>query len=153
KVGSMNASVVIPSYNAGPQLRRLLRSLAHCRLDAGDHLEVVVVDDGSTDGTGDLVAELAPPFALTYLFLPRAPASGRAAARNAGIGKASGDVVVMVDADQVVEPGFLAAHLRYHRLHPDLVVVGPRGDLGDGAYDDERLAGEFSFAALPAVVG
>lgn len=149
----MDVSVVIPSYNAGPQLRRLLTSLAHCGLDAGDSLEAVVVDDGSTDGTEDLLDGLAARFELTYLFLPRTTASGRAAARNAGIEKASGEVLVMVDADQIVEPDFIAAHTRYHRLRTDLVVVGPRRDLGDGAYDDERLAREFSTAAMPAVVG
>jgi GT2 family glycosyltransferase len=149
----MDVSIVIPSYNAGPQLRRLLFSLAHNRLEPGDSFDVVVVDDGSTDDTKEVVGNLALPYPVTYLHLPRTPASGRAAARNAGIEKASGDVVVMVDADQIVEPHFLASHIGYHRLRTDLVVAGPRGDLGAGSFDDERLAQEFSFAALPEVVG
>ncbi|WP_190214737.1 glycosyltransferase [Kitasatospora indigofera] len=149
----MNISVVVPSYNAGPQVRRLLSCLALCELDAGDSFEVVVVDDGSDDGTGELLTALAPRYPLEYLFLPRTSASGRAAARNAGIRAASGDVVVLVDADQVVEPGFLAAHARYHRLRTDLVVAGPRGDMAEGEIDDERLAREFSLDAMPEIVG
>ncbi|MFJ6200067.1 glycosyltransferase [Micromonospora sp. NPDC092111] len=151
--GGLRISVVVPSYDSGPQVRRLLRCLALCELDAGDSLEVVVVDDGSTDDTGDLLAGLDLPYPLAYLFLPRTSASGRAAARNAGVGKASGDVVVLVDADQIVAPGFVAAHARYHRLRTDLVVAGPRGDLAPGAIDDERLAREFSLDAMPEVVG
>ncbi|MGI5401452.1 glycosyltransferase [Streptomyces sp. CA-135486] len=149
----MNISVVVPSYNTGPQVRLLLLCLAQCELDVGDSLEVVVVDDGSTDDTGDLLVELELTYPLTYVFLPRTPASGRAAARNAGIAKAFGDVVVMVDADQIVEPNFIAAHARFHRLRTDLVVVGPRGDLGEGVIDDERLAREFSLEGMPEIVG
>ncbi|GAB3838158.1 glycosyltransferase family 2 protein [Dactylosporangium cerinum] len=144
----MSISVVIPSYNAGPQVSRLLQDLAACAVDPGDSIEVVVADDGSTDGTDDLLAGLSLPYQLTYLYLPRTEASGRATARNAAIGKASGDVIVMLDADQTVEPGFLAAHAAYHRLRPDLVVAGPRGDLVDGelaGWDGRELVmAEFS---------
>lgn len=150
---SLRISVVIPSYNAGPQVARLLRCLALCELDPGDSLEVVVVDDGSTDDTAARLAGMDLPFPLVNLFLPRTSGSGRAVARNAGIGKASGDLVLLADADQIVGPGFIAAHARFHRLRTDLVVAGPRGDLADGPVDDERLAREFTFDAMPAVVG
>jgi glycosyltransferase involved in cell wall biosynthesis len=149
----MEISVVIPSYNTGPQVHRLLRCLALCELDPGDVLEVVVVDDGSTDDTSDLLSGVTLPYPLTYLFLPRTSASGRAAARNAGIRQASGDVVVMADADQIVDSRFIAEHARYHRMRTDLVVLGPRGDLGEGVIDDERLARQFSLDAIPQVVG
>ncbi|MFF4501678.1 glycosyltransferase family 2 protein [Streptomyces sp. NPDC001401] len=148
----MKVSVVIPSYNAGEQLGRLLLSLTWCRLDAGDSLEVIVVDDGSTDGTRELVAGVGGDLDLVYIFLPRSAASGRAAARNVGIEKASGELVVMVDADQICEPGFVAAHVGFHRLREDLVVVGPRRDLGEGRFDDARLAAGFARSAIPEVV-
>ncbi|GLK99202.1 glycosyltransferase [Dactylosporangium matsuzakiense] len=149
----LRISVVIPSYNAGPQVTRLLRCLALCELDPGDSIEAVVVDDGSHDDTAERLAALELPFPLVNLFLPRTSASSRAVARNAGIGKASGDVVLMADADQIVTPAFVAAHARYHRLRGDLVVAGPRGDLADGPVDEERLAREFTFDAMPAVLG
>ncbi|MDH6108211.1 GT2 family glycosyltransferase [Kitasatospora sp. MAP12-15] len=148
----MKVSVVIPSYNARTQLGRLLRCLAGCWLDAGDSLEVVVADDGSTDGTGDLVSEFTADLDLVYVFLPRSPTSGRAAARNAGIEKASGELVLMADADQLCGPDFVLEHLRFHRLRDDLVVVGPRHDLADGPFDDARLAQGFALSALPEVV-
>jgi glycosyltransferase involved in cell wall biosynthesis len=147
----VNIDIVIPAFNARPHVQRLLRCLAHNVLDPGDSFEVIVVDDGSTDGTGDAIGAMVLPFVVTYLYLPRSPESGRAAARNAGIAKANGDVVLMVDADQVVVPDFVAAHIRYHRLRDDLVVVGPRGDLGDGEFDDERLAREFTLDAFPEI--
>ncbi|MGF1425352.1 glycosyltransferase family 2 protein [Kitasatospora sp. LaBMicrA B282] len=148
----MRVSVVIPSYNSRDQLGRLLRCLTGCQLGAGDSLEVVVADDGSTDGTGELVAQFTAELDLVYLFLPRGAASGRAAARNAGIEKAGGELIVMADADQLCGPGFILEHLRYHRLRDDLVVVGPRHDLADGRFDDARLARGFDLAALPDVV-
>jgi GT2 family glycosyltransferase len=148
----VNIDVVIPSYNAGHHARRLLHCLAHNEVAPGDSVEVILVDDGSTDGTGDLIDGVELPFPLTYLYRPRTAESGRAAARNAGIAKGSGDLVLMADADQVVVPGFIAAHASYHKLSDDLVVVGPRGDLAEGDYDDERLALEYTPEALPEVI-
>ncbi|MFC7381394.1 glycosyltransferase family 2 protein [Sphaerisporangium rhizosphaerae] len=147
----MKVSVVIPAFNARSKLRLLLYTLAHSVLDPEDSFEVVVADDGSTDGTGEMVAELSGHDDLTYLYLPRTERSSRAAARNAAIAKATGELVVMVDADTVVGPAFLAEHVRYHRLRNDLVVIGARPDLGDGDFDEERLRREFAFDAMPAV--
>jgi GT2 family glycosyltransferase len=149
----VKASVVVPAYNEGKSIGRLLRGLAQSRIDPADSLEVVVVDDGSTDDTGRVVAEFSPDLDLNYLFLPRTPASGRAAARNAGIQKATGELVVMVDSDQVCGPDLVGEHLRYHRQHEDLVVVGPRHDLAEGLFDDERLAHGFDSSSLPDVLG
>ncbi|MEU3169684.1 glycosyltransferase [Streptosporangium sp. NPDC006930] len=147
----MKVSVVIPAFNVRSKLRLLLYTLAHSVLDPEDSFEIVVADDGSTDGTGEMVAELAGRDNLTYLHLPRTDRSSRAAARNAGIAKATGELIVMVDADTVVGPTYLAEHVRYHRLRNDLVVIGPRPDLGDGDFDEERLRREFTFDAMPAV--
>lgn len=147
----MKVSIVIPAWNARDQLKLLLLTLAHSVVDPADSIEVVVADDGSADGTGEMIAGLSLPLDLTYLYLPRTERSSRAAARNAGIAKATGELVVMVDADQVVGPRFVAEHVRYHRLRDDLVVVGPRPDLGDGEFDVDRLAREFTFDALPAI--
>ena len=147
----MLISVVIPAFNARDELRVLLRTLAHTVLDAGDSVEVIVADDGSTDGTGEMLSALSLPFPLVNVYLPRNDRSSRAAARNAAIARAGGAVTVMVDADQVVGPTFIREHVRYHRMRDDLVVVGPRPDLGDGAFDEELLAEEFSFEAMPPV--
>jgi len=144
-------SIVIPAFNAGRELRILLFCLNHSRLTPPDSLEVIVVDDGSTDGTGDMVASFPAKFDLLYTFLPRTERSSRSAARNAGIAVAGGELLIMADADQIVTPTFVEEHLRYHRLRRDLVVVAPRADLRDGRVDEEVLAEQFSFAALPPI--
>jgi len=90
-------SVIVPAFNEAVNIERSVRSL-----DSSDYpeLEVLVVDDGSTDGTGDLVEQLDLP--RTRLL--RQQNAGKPAALNHGIEEASHDIVVMVDADTVFEP-------------------------------------------------
>jgi glycosyltransferase involved in cell wall biosynthesis len=147
----MRVSIVIPALNAAPQLRRLLLCLQHSTVASKDMLQVVVVDDGSTDGTADLVLSFPARFDLRYAFVPRTTRSSRAAARNVGVAAADGDLVILVDADQIVAPTFVEEHLCYHRLRSDLVVIGPRVDLSGDDFDDTLLARNFTMAALPPV--
>ena len=90
-------SIVVPAFNEAVGIERAVRSLA-----ASDYpeLEVVVVDDGSTDGTGDLVEQLDLPNVVVL----RQPNSGKPAALNHGVAATQHDVIVMVDADTVFEP-------------------------------------------------
>lgn len=149
----MKASVVIPAYNSKQGVEICLLSLIHQRIADDDSFEVVVVDDGSSDGTRDVVRGRHYPFELNYVHRPRGPESGRAAARNAGIREASGELIVMVDADQMLPPDFLAEHIRYHMHHAAMVVLGPRHHLGEGRFDVDRLARGFTLEAVPQVVG
>jgi GT2 family glycosyltransferase len=130
----------------------LLRSLGSSRLDKEDTLEVVIADDGSSDNTSVIVKEFNADFSLVYVFLPRSVTSGRASARNAGIESASGEVVMLVDADQVCAPGFVAEHIRYHRQRTDLVVVGPRHDLASEPSGDAGRVEFFTAPSFPQVV-
>jgi cellulose synthase/poly-beta-1,6-N-acetylglucosamine synthase-like glycosyltransferase/peptidoglycan/xylan/chitin deacetylase (PgdA/CDA1 family) len=89
-------SVVVPAYNERVGIEGTLRSLL-----AGVHpVEVIVVDDGSTDGTADLVASLRLP-GVTLL---RQANAGKPAALNAGIARARHDLLVLVDGDTRFEP-------------------------------------------------
>jgi GT2 family glycosyltransferase len=115
--------------------------------------EVIVVDDGSTDGTGDLVRGLESGYPLDYVHRPRDADSCRAAARNLGLEYATGELVVLLDGDEVVPPGFLDEHLRAHTLVPDAVVVGPRRTFARGEADTALLAREFTMAAFPELRG
>ena len=90
-------TVVVPAYNEAVGIERAVRSLAGS--DYPD-LEVIVVDDGSTDDTANVVAALVSE----RVRLVRQDNAGKAAALNTGIGLSSGDVVVMVDGDTVFEP-------------------------------------------------
>ncbi len=90
------ASVVVPAYNEELSIEATVRSLL-----ASDHpVEVIVVDDGSTDRTVEVVESLDLP----ELVLVSTPNRGKAAALNTGLSLARYDYVVMVDGDTVVEP-------------------------------------------------
>jgi len=96
---------VVPAYNEAVGIEQAVRSLA-----ASDYpeFEVVVVDDGSTDGTGDLVDGLE----LSGVRVLREPNRGKAEALNAAVAAARHELIVAVDADTVFEPGTLAALAR-----------------------------------------
>jgi cellulose synthase/poly-beta-1,6-N-acetylglucosamine synthase-like glycosyltransferase/peptidoglycan/xylan/chitin deacetylase (PgdA/CDA1 family) len=93
-------SIIVPAYNEAVGIERAVRSLV-----ASDYpeFEVIVVDDGSTDGTAELVEALA----LSNVLVLRQPNRGKPAALNRGIDAARHQVIVMVDADTVFEPGTL----------------------------------------------
>ena len=89
-------SVVVPAYNEKECIEHTVRSLA-----ASDHpVEIIVVDDGSTDGTPDIVERLGLPGVRVI----RQPNGGKPAALNAGIRAARHEIVVMIDGDTVFEP-------------------------------------------------
>src|SRR5690606_33174054 len=89
-------SVVVPAYNESECIADTVRSVA-----ASDHpVEVIVVDDGSTDGTADVVERLGLP-SVTVV---RKPNGGKPSALNTGIARARHDLIVMMDGDTVFEP-------------------------------------------------
>lgn len=110
-------SVVVPAYNAA---RYLPRTLASIVAQEGVDLEVLVVDDGSRDGTADIVRAFAGP-ALRYL--PQQPSGGPARPRNVGIGEAAGELVALCDADDVMLPGKLAAAVAVFAARPEVDLV------------------------------
>jgi cellulose synthase/poly-beta-1,6-N-acetylglucosamine synthase-like glycosyltransferase len=90
------ATVIVPAYNESAGIEAAVISLV-----ASDHpVEVIVVDDGSTDGTADLVESLRIPGVRVI----RQKNAGKPAALNTGLEAASFDLVVMVDGDTVFEP-------------------------------------------------
>ncbi|GAA1599599.1 bifunctional polysaccharide deacetylase/glycosyltransferase family 2 protein [Actinoplanes couchii] len=93
-------SVIVPAYNEKEGIEAAVRSLA-----GGDHpwIEVVVVDDGSTDGTADIVDRLRLP----NVRMVRVPNGGKPNALNTGVALARHDLIVMVDGDTVFEPDSL----------------------------------------------
>lgn len=103
-------SVVIPTRNRREALLRLLRSLER-EAAASAIFEVIVVDDGSSDGTPGALAALVLPFSLRVATQATA---GPAVARNAGAAIARGDYLLFLDDDVEVLPGTLAAHRRLH---------------------------------------
>ena len=113
-------SVVIPTFNRRETLGTVLPLLAKQTLPP-DQYELLLCDSGSTDGTRELVAELA--IANLRHILP-AENRGRSGARNAGIREAKSEFVLFTDADIIPSPNLLAEHLRLHRARPHSAVVG-----------------------------
>jgi glycosyltransferase involved in cell wall biosynthesis len=104
-------SVVIPTYNRQPILEKCLRILEHQQLAAETQIagyEVVLVDDGSTDGTIDWLQAHQAEF--SHVRLLEQAHQGAAAARNLGVEKAIGDTIIFIDSDLVVTDRFLQAH-------------------------------------------
>jgi glycosyltransferase involved in cell wall biosynthesis len=106
----MDLSVVIPTYNSGTLLPGTLQALFTQEFDR-TRFEIIVVDDGSTDGSEDLVRGLDAPVVVRY---ERRANRGRGAARNAGARLARSPTLLFIDADVRPAPGFLAAHARHH---------------------------------------
>ena len=105
----MFVSVVIPTYNRRPILEKCLLALErqHACPEI-DHYEVVVVDDGSTDGTPDWLRAEAQRF--PHVRLIEQSHGGPAEGRNRGVDHAHGDVIVFIDSDLVVTDSFLSCH-------------------------------------------
>ncbi|MBV8883279.1 MAG: glycosyltransferase family 2 protein [Chroococcidiopsidaceae cyanobacterium CP_BM_RX_35] len=104
-------SVVIPTYNRKPILEKCLRALERQQLTDGTQVtgyEVVVVDDGSTDGTLAWLEERASAFPHVRVFSQ--DHQGPSAARNLGVERSLGDTTIFIDSDLVVTEHFLQAH-------------------------------------------
>ena len=103
-------SIVIPTYNRLPILQKALRSLEIQTFDSNlvANYEVIVVDDGSTDGTIEWLNTTMPE--LPHLKIYEQAHKGASAARNLGVEQAIGDTIIFIDSDIVVTPSFLQCH-------------------------------------------
>jgi cellulose synthase/poly-beta-1,6-N-acetylglucosamine synthase-like glycosyltransferase/peptidoglycan/xylan/chitin deacetylase (PgdA/CDA1 family) len=89
-------TVLVPAYNEAKCITNTVRSLA----DSNHPIEIIVIDDGSTDGTADIVEQLALPRVRVL----RQANAGKPAALNNGVAHARHDIIVMMDGDTVFEP-------------------------------------------------
>ncbi|MGW7041531.1 glycosyltransferase family 2 protein [Streptomyces avermitilis] len=147
----MKVSLVIPTYNSKDLVAPCLVSLNHQRLEEADEFEVVLVDDGSTDGTGEVVDSLPLTYRIRRIYVPRTEKSCRSAARNAGIRAADGELIVFVDGDQIIDPLFVQEHIRCHRGRPAIVAIGFRDYQAPGPVDLALLERSFTPEAFPPV--
>lgn len=115
-------SVIVPAYNESAGIEAAIRSLV-----ASDHpLEVIVVDDGSTDGTADLVEALHIPGVRVI----RQANSGKPIALNTGLRAARFELIVMVDGDTVFEPDAVRKLIQPFG-HPSVGAVSGNAKVGN----------------------
>ncbi len=113
-------SLIIPTYRRRAAVQRLLQALTRQTLSPEEY-EVIVSIDGSRDGTREMVSQFPAPYKLRYTWQPN---NGRAAACNAGIRLARGDLLILLDDDMEPSPGFVAAHLQAHPRGSRRAVIG-----------------------------
>lgn len=146
---TLSVSVVIPAYNAHASIGRCLAAL---RLQTYPHelVEVVIADDGSEppmtvpDEAGDLRVAVHRQEHLGF---------GAGRARNLGARHARGDVLLFLDADMLLEPRTLEAHMRWHHAAADVVTLGARrhADFSDvDAASVARLDGQAGWEQMVA---
>ncbi|MFL5458018.1 MAG: glycosyltransferase family 2 protein, partial [Myxococcales bacterium] len=116
----MDLSVIVPTYGRPEPVVRLLGELAEQTLPP-DRYEVIIVDDGSPEPIAPRLRSVPAPHSLRVLTQRN---GGPGAARQAGVAQAKGDVLVFLDDDMAVGPGFLEAHAREHERMPRAAVQG-----------------------------
>ena len=131
-------SILIPTSNRAAALTCLLSSFAHIDYPK-DRLEIIIVDDGSTDATKDVAsraAKLLQPIPVRYIFIPKSDITH---AKNAGLAQAAGEIVAFTDDDCTVEPGWLTKLVRPFEDASVAVVGGPDRAPSDSSPFEEAV--------------
>lgn len=105
-------SVVIPLFN---KREHIIRTIDSILAQTYSNFEIVIVDDGSTDGSVELVNELRGDSVRLF----RQPHSGVSAARNRGVEEANGQIIAFIDADDTWEPHFLDEMIELYKSFPE----------------------------------
>jgi GT2 family glycosyltransferase len=132
---SVAASVIIPTWNGRHHLKVCLDSL---RDQQFSDFEVIVVDNGSTDGSQSFIREFYPEVVLIELGNNR----GFTGACNAGYGLAKGEIIVLLNNDTEADPGWLAAIIEAFKNHPGVGIVASKILLFDRR-DHFHAAGDY----------
>jgi GT2 family glycosyltransferase len=122
-MSDLRCSVIVPSYNRRATLEMVLEGLAHQTLPV-DQFEVIVVLDGSTDDSIEMLTEWQRSGRLPHLRSHLQPNSGQATARNTGAQLAASPVLLFLDDDVVPDPDLVATHVRHHARGQPLAVLG-----------------------------
>jgi GT2 family glycosyltransferase len=151
----LSVSIVIPNFNGLPLLQGCLRSLSES-LPTGWDIEAIVVDDASTDGSADRVAELVGRYSFARL-LRNDSNGGFLVSASRGATEARGEFLVFLNNDTVVLPRWLEPLIKAFHTHPDAGVVGGRLLYPDGRLQEaggivfrDGSAAKFGYGELDA---
>ena len=131
----MRLSIIIPCFNSAATIRRCLDSVYALPLSELE-FEVIVVNDGSTDETGEIVREYATHHANLTLFRHLVNRN-LGAARNTGLAMAKGDCIAFVDSDDEVGPGMVSALKMLGEKGLDMVAMRVEKVSEDGTVTEE----------------
>jgi glycosyltransferase involved in cell wall biosynthesis len=142
---SNRISVVIPAYNCA---RYLGEAIGSALAQEPRPLEIIVVDDGSSDGSGDIAASFGPP-----VLCIRQENQGEPGARNRALSAISGNWFASLDGDDVMPPGALARQLAVLDAHPDAwAISGAMQYFMDGADATDGARRRYSPLLIPLTV-
>lgn len=110
-------SVVIPAYNCMHSLPKVLRKLIE-QIHLVPDIEIIIIDDGSTDGTRDWLGNVLSNHQAGFKYLVQEN-QGPAFARNQGIEIAMGKIILFLDADVIPSDELIPEHQKFHRQHPE----------------------------------
>lgn len=120
-MASIRLTAALVTYNRREELKAALESLARQKGVRREDVEVLVVDNGSTDGTMDLLKELAPGFPIELRTMEE-PTRGACYARNTAVLNARGEIFAFLDDDAVADENWMAAHIAAYE-DPDVSGV------------------------------
>lgn len=125
---TVSTSIVIPAWNASQTIEKCLLAIEHSSFNQkySHLLQVVVVDDGSVDGTWDLLLSIKPNLNLTVI---RQPHHSRSHAMNAGIKISKGDVIISCDSDIIMSYHTIEEFIKRHQVIGDALLIGFRSDV------------------------
>jgi glycosyltransferase involved in cell wall biosynthesis len=137
----MKYSFIIPTYNNKVLLKNTLESYNYLSGKSQDY-QVVVVDDGSSDGTYEYIKGINRKYDLKYLYLERCADSCRARTRNYGWRNAQGEIIVFIDSDIIIKRDYLTELDRCFSLSRDIMVIGNRLMLNEEVLFADISSGE-----------
>ena len=122
-------SVIIPVYNRVDYIRRTIESVLEQDYPA---IELIVIDDGSNDGSYELVAEMARDRGFVHLTHPDRTNRGQSASINLGLETCRGDYIAILDSDDLFLPGKITKQVAFLDEHPEVGLVYGKGQAVDG---------------------
>jgi glycosyltransferase involved in cell wall biosynthesis len=150
-----SVSVILPTYNRSMQLREAVQTvLSQTQLP----FELIIADDGSTDGTGDYVQKMNNVGMVHYLRIPHCGMPGKV--RNAGARLAAGEYLAFLDSDDLWKPEKLARQTNFFEGHPEIRIchtgeTWQRGEkiVSQAGQKHKRSGNVFADALMKCIIG